>query len=479
MRYVPIDQAQVGMVLGNPIFDLSGRILIGAGVELSQQYIEHLREYGFSGVYVDDELSRGIEVASIISPKLRQSGMECLKRGDLDSCKKICESLVDEILSKEYISLDMMDLRSYEDHTYAHSINVAVLCTIIGMGMNLGKKELENLTLAALLHDIGKQTIPLELLNKKGRLTEKEFAIIKNHPVASYDMIKERWDISAEVKAAVLFHHENVDGSGYPRGIEAKDMTINTKILHVADVYDALTAKRPYKNPYSPLEATEYLMGGCGIMFDLKCVDTLLKYVPIYPKGTTVRLSDGREGIVYENSGVNNLRPILRLMNGSMLDLTSKDCLNLTIVPDKNAVVAVPDQDEFAQDPTMRRRYHIYVVDDMEVNLTMLEDILKDVYQVSLFRSGGEVIDQLKKDSVYPSLILMDIDMPQMTGIETVKAVHEEISDQIPILFVSSLCDPGTVMSCKQLNVDGYVVRPYNDIYILSEIKRILERLAE
>lgn len=77
MRYVPIDQAQVGMVLGNPIFDLSGRILIGAGVELSQQYIEHLREYGFSGVYVDDELSRGIEVASVISPKLRQSGMEC------------------------------------------------------------------------------------------------------------------------------------------------------------------------------------------------------------------------------------------------------------------------------------------------------------------------------------------------------------------------------------------------------------------
>ena len=479
MRYVPIDQAQVGMVLGNPIFDLSGRILIGAGVELSQQYIEHLRKYGFSGVYVDDELSRGIEVASVISPKLRQSGMECLKRGDLDACKKICESLVDEILSKEFISLDMMDLRSYEDHTYAHSVNVAVLCTIIGMGMNLGKKELENLTLAALLHDIGKQTIPLELLNKKGRLTEKEFAIIKNHPVASYDMIKERWDISAEVKAAVLFHHENVDGSGYPRGIEAKDMTVNTKILHVADVYDALTAKRPYKEPYSPLEATEYLMGGCGIMFDLKCVDTLLKYVPIYPKGTTVRLSDGREGIVYENSGVNNLRPILRLMNGSMLDLTSKDCLNITIVPDKNAVVAVPDQDEFAKDPTMRRRYHIYVVDDMEVNLTMLEDILKDVYQVSLFRSGGEVIDQLKKDSVYPSLILMDIDMPQMTGIETVKAVHEEISDQIPIMFVSSLCDPGTVMSCKQLNVDGYVVRPYNDIYILSEIKRILERLAE
>lgn len=162
-----------------------------------------------------------------------------------------------------------------------------------------------------------------------------------------------------------------------------------------------------------------------------------------------------------------------------MLDLTSKDCLNITIVPDKNAVVAVPDQDEFAKDPTMRRRYHIYVVDDMEVNLTMLEDILKDVYQVSLFRSGGEVIDQLKKDSVYPSLILMDIDMPQMTGIETVKAVHEEISDQIPIMFVSSLCDPGTVMSCKQLNVNGYVVRPYNDIYILSEIKRILERLAE
>ena len=478
MRYVPIDEAAEGMVLGNAMFDLSGRILIGAGVELNAAYIERLQEYGFSGVYIDDEISKGIEVASIISPKLRQEGMECLKRGDLDECKKICASLVDEILSKEYISLDMMDLRSYEDHTYAHSVNVAVICTIIGLGMNLGKKELENLTLAALLHDIGKQTIPLEILNKAGRLTKDEFDVIRNHSVASYDMIKDRWDISAEVKAAVLFHHENVDGSGYPKGIQAKDMTLNTKILHVADVYDALTAKRPYKNPYSPLEATEYLMGGCGIMFDLKCVDTLLKFVPIYPKGTTVTLSDGREAIIYDNSGMNNLRPIVRLMNGTKLDLMALDNLNITILPSKTIAVATPEDDEYAKDSTMRRRYKIYVVDDMQANLVMLEEMLGDAYQVSCFHSGTEVLAQLQMDEHYPSLILMDIDMPQMTGIETVKRVHAEISDKIPILFVSSLCDPKTVMSCKNLNVDGYVVRPYNDVYIMSEIKRILERLT-
>ena len=119
---------------------------------------------------------------------------------------------------------------------------------------------------------------------------------MKSHATVSYELLKERWDVSAQVKSAVLFHHENVDGSGYPQGLEGHEQTLFTKILHVADVYDALVSKRPYKNPYSPYEASEYLMGGCGIMFDQTVVDILLRYVPLYPKGTAVILSDGQIG---------------------------------------------------------------------------------------------------------------------------------------------------------------------------------------
>lgn len=168
------------------------------------------------------------------------------------------------------VSLDMTDLRTYDDYTYAHSVNVAVICCVIGVGMELSESELTQLATAALLHDLGKLSIPPEILNKPGRLTQEEYQIMKSHATLSYELIRERWDIPANVKTAVLYHHENVDGSGYPQGIDASQQSLFIRILHVADVYDALVSKRPYKEPYSPYEASEYLMGACGIMFDKK-----------------------------------------------------------------------------------------------------------------------------------------------------------------------------------------------------------------
>lgn len=120
------------------------------------------------------------------------------------------------------VSLDLTDLRSYDDYTYAHSVNVAVYCGVIGMGMGMSEVELGHLVTAALLHDLGKLQIPDEILNKPGRLTQEEYLIMKSHATLSYQIISERWDISAHIKEAVLHHHENVDGSGYPDGWKAR-----------------------------------------------------------------------------------------------------------------------------------------------------------------------------------------------------------------------------------------------------------------
>lgn len=145
--------------------------------------------------------------------------------------------------------------------------------------------------------------IPPEILNKPTRLTNEEYEIMKTHSTLSYEIIKGRWNISSKVKAAVLYHHENVDGSGYPKGIDGDGMTMFTKILHVADVYDALVSRRPYKGLHSPYEACEFLMGADGIMFDPKVVEALVLCVPLYLNGTQVLLSDGREGIIVDNVG--------------------------------------------------------------------------------------------------------------------------------------------------------------------------------
>lgn len=333
MRYVSLRDAKPGMQLAYSLYDTYGRTLVGGNICLTAGYIKKLIEYGFDGVYITDALSEGIEVESVILPETRNMGMECVRRCDIDGCYDIARKMVAELLTRGSVSLNMMDLRSYDDYTYAHSVNVATICGVIGMGLCLSEKDLTHLVLAALLHDLGKLLIPPEILKKPGRLTQEEYQIMKTHAIKSYELISERWDISAKVKTAVLYHHENVDGSGYPKGLEWEQHTLFTRILHVADVYDALTSNRPYKNSYSPCEASEYLMGGCGTLFDKEIVEQLINYVPLYPKGMQIKLTDGRSGIIYENGGEHNLRPMVRLLSGEMLDLSYKDNLNIVIAP--------------------------------------------------------------------------------------------------------------------------------------------------
>lgn len=480
MRYISLKNAKPGMRLAYDIYDSYGRILAGANAPISENYIERLLDFGFDGIYIQDKLSEGIEIETVISPQLRAEGLGCVRNRDIDGCMAVAKKIVEEILEKGNISLDLTDLRTYDDYTYAHSVNVAVVSCIIGMGYLLNEEDLRNLVVAALLHDFGKLLISPEILNKPGRLTPEEYAIIKTHSRLSYELISERWDMSAHVKNAVLFHHENVDGTGYPNGLVGEEQTLLTKILHVADVYDALVSKRPYKEPYSPKEAAEYMMGGCGILFDQETVEMLLRHVPLYAKGTDVILSDGRKGIIYDNRGVHNLRPIVKLYTGEFVDLTEKENLSL-------GVKYIREQEQEATEAfeeerkEMLKDYHrprIMAVDDMKPNLQMLNEILGGSYEMILVKSGYQAIKYIEKNDL-PDLILMDIDMPEMDGIETATKISAVSKGKVPIVFVTALCDKDTVLRCRQLKVAGYVIRPYKPVYIKSEIKRILEGRSE
>lgn len=480
MRYVSLEEARPGMELAYELYDSFGRTLIGTDCVLTEVYIEKLHDYGFDGIYIEDELSKDIVVESVISPQLRLEGQSCVRRCDIDGCKRVAMRMVEEILEKGNLSLDMTDLRTYDDYTYAHSVNVAVLSGVIGIGLKLSEDDLQHLVSAALLHDTGKLSIPPEILNKPGRLTKEEYRIMKTHADISYQLISERLDFPATVKTAVRFHHENEDGSGYPLGLDGSELSLFAKILHVADVYDALTSKRPYKEPYAPSEACEYLMGGCGIMFDQHIVETLLQFVPLYPKGTEVTLSDGRIGIIYENSGFHNLRPIVKLFDGTLLDLEVIENLNLTITASAGGQNAFPEVVE-RERKTMTgpiKRYRIAAVDDMKTNLHLLQEILQDYYDVTLLKSGRQALLYLEKNE-YPDLILMDIDMPEMDGIETAREIQKRTGGTVPILFVTALCDKQTVQMCRDLHAAGYILRPYKPVYIKSEISRIISGRSE
>lgn len=216
---------------------------------------------------------------------------------------------------------DFANEKILDKYTYQHSVRVCIYATLLGIALNLSKKELTDLAAASLLHDIGKQCIDDEILNKPAKLTDEEYEKIKKHAEIGYNMLKDNEDISIKIKMGVYAHHENYDTTGYPRHLGGEDIYKFARIIHIVDVYDALISKRPYKKPMSPKLAIKYLKKNKETMFDPMLVDLFIYIVPVYPKGKLVKLSNGEKGIVIKNYKGNVLRPKIRLLDGKEISL--------------------------------------------------------------------------------------------------------------------------------------------------------------
>lgn len=186
----------------------------------------------------------------------------------LDRAHDIIILFVDQIVSDSNVTRCLIRLASHEPSTYIHSTNVGIFSTALA-GALLGqtsREDFRNRGASFFLHDIGKCRIPLEILNKAGRLSEEEFETIKTHPLKGYDLLKETGGFSEEDMTITLQHHERNNGSGYPYGLKEKDIHPYAKICRLADVYEALTADRPYRKSYSTFEALHIMKDEVGDM---------------------------------------------------------------------------------------------------------------------------------------------------------------------------------------------------------------------
>ena len=221
-------------------------------------------------------------------------------------------------------------LKSYDEYTFLHSLSVTVLSIAIGRQLKLHEVVLKRLGRAAILHDIGKMLIPLDILNKPGKLTNEEFAIMKSHSEKGADYLREVGIEDDLLYKAVRGHHEKVDGSGYPDGLKKDDISAFAKIISVGDVYDALTSHRPYRNPMIPADVLEIIMSDVDRAFDYKIAKAFMDSVEFYPVGTNVRLSNGEWGVVVDNTHLR--RPTLKMAHdGRVIDLAALDYCHLVI----------------------------------------------------------------------------------------------------------------------------------------------------
>ena len=236
----------------------------------------------------------------------------------------LAKSIILEIPNNKNIMVNMIDIKTFDDYMYSHSVNVAVLSSVIGIALHLDTKKIERLTAAALLHDIGKVFIPKDILNKENSMTEEELALIKSHPEKGYRYIKQYYNIPVTTYVGILQHHERFDGNGYPDGKKRMRISKFARIICICDSYDNLVTERPNQKAYLPSDAIEYIMANNGQIFDPKLVKIFLKKVAPYPLGTVLRLSNGESVIVIENNQYCSIRPKVRnLENNKIYDLTN------------------------------------------------------------------------------------------------------------------------------------------------------------
>ena len=244
----------------------------------------------------------------------------------------ILDELVDTVTSNPKGLVQIAGLRSYDEYTYHHSLSVSVLSVAIGQAMNLTPKEIKRLGRSAMLHDIGKMMVPHQYITKPSQLTPAEFANVQRHPGIGARFLKKEFIGNEELWNSVEFHHEKVDGTGYPKGLKGKDIPLFSRIISVADVYDALTSYRPYRDPMRPpANAVELLMSETGTAFDIEVVQAFVRRIELYPIGSTVQLSDKRFGQVINNRSP--MRPSLKIVDtDDIVDLSAIGNLHLVIV---------------------------------------------------------------------------------------------------------------------------------------------------
>ena len=212
-----------------------------------------------------------------------------------------------------------MEIKGYDSYTYSHSLNVGILSILLANEMGITRNRLEDIGLCALMHDIGKVDIPIQIINKNGPVTDSEFAIIKTHPEKGVERLRKCFNVSHEVLQGVQSHHEKVDGTGYPYGYKGTRIPMFGRILAVSDVYDALTSQRSYRGAWLPNQAIEYIVAKSDSQFDRDLVGNFMHIVCAYPAGTVVQLSDDSPAVVVKNFSENVLRPQVRLLESTEL----------------------------------------------------------------------------------------------------------------------------------------------------------------
>jgi len=245
--------------------------------------------------------------------RARQSG-----RLDLRQAKRLVQPVVDNIMKHEYSLIGLTAVKDHDEYTYAHCVNVSVLSVGMGQALGLSRQVLADLGVAGLLHDVGKLAVPGEVLRKPTRLTQEEWNLMQRHPLEGVKMTMRMPGLSPltlDTMRVCLEHHMNFDRTGYPDVAHEWGQATLSRIVAVADCFDAITAHRSYhKRPRSAFEALQYLLGPTRVSFDPAVLWALVRTVGLFPAGSVLVTEGGRIALALSPNPEDARRPFCRVL---------------------------------------------------------------------------------------------------------------------------------------------------------------------
>ena len=308
MQRVPISELRPGMLAAKNIYNAEGSLLLAAEQRLTSSQIFRLENQKVGSVYIHNDLLGNIEVPEVLREETRitcigevQKTFSRCKAGEdneIIGLQRVVETVLDEVMANRNVMVQLTDIRLYDDYTFAHSVNVCVLSMMLGAALGYPVTKMQELGMGALLHDIGKTLVSPALLNKPGKLEPEEMKTVQTHTLLGFEILRQRKSLPTTVAHVALAHHEKLDGSGYPLNLKGEQIPEYSRIVAIADIYDAITSDRPYREAFLPHEAYNIMMEMSGPQLDPIILASFFQLICIYPIGSVVELDTGEFAVV-------------------------------------------------------------------------------------------------------------------------------------------------------------------------------------
>ncbi|WP_334074694.1 MULTISPECIES: HD-GYP domain-containing protein [Paenibacillus] len=328
MRFISVEDIEPGQLLGKTVYSANGTVLLSAGIQLTVYMINTLKRIGVTMLYIKDSAFEDIEIEDVLSEATKQAvfkdmseTLQAVRSGKEWNPRKISvsvEQLLRDILNHKDVLLQLTEIRTADNAAYLHAVNVCLVSAMIGLNLGLNQGQLKDLAIGALLHDIGKGTPLPDNADPRDP---------KNHHTwLGYEILKQKREFNLLIAHTALQHHERLNGTGTPRGLERDEIHLFAKIVAAANMYDNLIGGGGAKGRVMlPHEACEELMACSEQVLDRDVLVEFTRIVSVYPTGTSVRLSTKETGVVVRQHRGLPGRPAVRIVRGTGDEMEVKE----------------------------------------------------------------------------------------------------------------------------------------------------------